>query len=157
MKGRISLSVLVVTLVVALYGTFAWGAEQKAEAVQAEPQKMLFLCYWQLNENISVLDHLKVGKLLQESGLFPPPGIEIIRFDMTPDYWGVTVFTAESAEAAFAVIDLWRVAGTGFFKKVKVSPALPVKDASALGAKLYKTVKGAEAQMKEKAMAAPSK
>jgi len=157
MKGRISLSVLIVTLVVSVYGTFAWGEEQKAEAVQAEPQKMLFLCYWQLNENIPVLDHLKVGKFLQEAGLFPPPGIEIIRFDMTPDYWGITVFTAESAEAAFAVIDLWRVAGTGFFKKVKVSPALSVKDASALGAKLYKTVKGAEAKMKEQQKAAPAK
>lgn len=155
MKGRISLSVLVIAMVMALYGTFAWGAEQKAGAVQPEPQKMLFLCYWQLNENIPVIDHLKVGKLLTESGLYPPPGIEIIRFDMTPDYWGITVFTAESAEAAFAVIDIWRVAGAGIFKKVKVSPALPVKDASALGAKLYKTVKEAEAKMKEQQKAAP--
>lgn len=157
MKGRINLLVFIVALVVVLYGTFAWGAEHKAETAQPESQKMLFLCYWQLNENIPVLDHLKVAKFLQEAGLFPPPGIEIIRFDMTPDYWGVTVFTAESAEAAFAVIDLWRVAGTGFFKKVKVSPALTVKDASALGAKLYKTVKETEAQMKQKEMAAPSK
>ena len=149
MKGKISLSVLVVAFVVALYGTVAWGAEQKTKVVQAEPQKMLFLCYWQLNENIPVIEHLKVGKFLKEAGLFPPPGIEIIRFDMTPDYWGITVFKAESAEAAFAVIDLWRVAGTGFFKKVKVSPALTVKDASALGARLYKTVKGAEAKMEQ--------
>ena len=109
---------------------------------------MLFLCYWELNENIAVIDHLKLGKMLMESGLFPPPGTELIRFDMTPDYWGITVFKAESAEAAFSAIDLWRVAGTGVFKNVKVSPAMPVKDASALGAKLCQTVQEAAAKMK---------
>ena len=113
-----------------------------------DDQKMLFLCYWELNENVPVIDHLKLGKMLLESGLFPPPGTELIRFDMTPDYWGITVFKAESAEAAFSCIDLWRVAGTGVFKNVRVSPAMPVKDASALGAKLYQTVKEAEAKMK---------
>lgn len=54
-----------------------------------EDKKMLFLCYWELNENMPVIDHLKLGKMLLESGLFPPPGIELIRFDMTPDYWGI--------------------------------------------------------------------
>jgi hypothetical protein len=111
-------------------------------------QKMLFLCYWELNENMPVMDHLKLGKMLLESGLFPPPDIELIRFDMTPDYCGITVFKADSAEAAFTCIDLWRVAGTGVFKKINVSPALTVMDASALGAKLYQTVKEAEAKMK---------
>jgi hypothetical protein len=86
--------------------------------------------------------------MLLETGLFPPQNTELIRFDMTPDYWGVTLFKAESAEAAFSAIELWRVAGTGIFKKVKVSPAMSVKDASALGAKLYQTVKEAEAKMK---------
>lgn len=122
-----------------------------------EDKKMLFPCYWELNENMPVIDHLKLGKTLLESGLFPSPGIELIRFDMTPDYWGITLFKAESVEAAFTCVDLWRVAGTGVFKKIKIAPAMPVKDASALGAKLYHTVKEAEAQMKQKEMAAPSK
>ena len=157
MKSRISLSVLITAIVIAFCGAIAWGQEQKSETMQAESQKMMFLCYWELNENIPVLDHLKVGKLLKEAGLFPPHGTEIIRFDITPDYWGVTTFTAESAEAAFAMIDLWRTAGTGFFKKVKISPAMPVSDVSALGVKLYKSVKEAEALMKQKEMAAPNK
>lgn len=109
---------------------------------------MLFLCYWELNENMAVIDHLKLGKMLNEGGLFPPPGIEILSFNMTPDYWGVTVFKAESVEAAFTVIDLWRAAGTGVFKTVKMSPALSVPDASALGAKIYQSVQEAEAKMK---------
>jgi hypothetical protein len=111
-----------------------------------EDQKMLFLCYWELNENMPVTDHLKLGKMLLDSGLFPPPGTELIRFDMTPDYWGITVFKAESAEAAFSAIELWRVGGTGVFKKVKVSPAMSVMEASALGARLYQAVKEAEAK-----------
>ena len=109
---------------------------------------MLFLCYWELNENVAVIDHLKVGKMLNEAGLFPPPGIEILGFHITPDYWGVTLFKAESAEAAFANMALWRTAGTGFFKSVKISPALTVPDASALGAKIFQSVQEAAAKMK---------
>jgi len=156
MKSRMSLAVII-ALIVVFWGTFAWGDEQKTETMKVENQKMLFLCYWQLNENIPAIDHLTIGKLLKEAGLFPPPGTEIIRFDITPDHWGVTVFTAESVEAAFSLVELWRIGGAGFFKKVKVAPAMPVKDASALGAKLYQTVKEAEAQMKQKEMAAPKK
>ena len=87
------------------YGTFPWGAEQKTERVQTEYQKMLFLCYWELNEDTPVNDHLKVGKMLRVSGLLPFPGIEMIRFEITPDYWGVTIFRADNAEAAFTLID----------------------------------------------------
>jgi len=149
MKLSFNLAVLIISLAAALYGTVAWAAETKTEEVQMEKQKMLFLCYWELNENVPVVDHLKIGKMLTESGLFPPQGVEIIRFDITPDYWGVTVFTAESAEAAFSLVDLWRVAGAGFFKKVKVTPAMPVNDAKAMGAKLYQAVKEAEAKMQQ--------
>ena len=115
MNARFSLSVLVVALVVALYGTVAWGAEQQTEAVQPEDQKMLFLCYWELNENMPSMQHVGIAKMLTESGLFPPPGVEIIRWDKTPGNWGVTVFKADSAEAAANLIGLWRVAAPGFF------------------------------------------
>ena len=154
MKGRISLSVLVVALVVALYGTLAWGAEQKAEAVEVEAQKMLFLCYWEISENMPTMQHIGVAKLLTEAGLFPPPGVEMIRFDKTPGNWGVTVFKADSVEAAASLIGLWRMAAPGFFKKVKMSPAMPVKESAGLGVKLYKSIKEAEAKMAEQKKAA---
>lgn len=154
MKGRISLSVLVVALIVALYGTLAWGAEQKAEAVEVEAQKMLFLCYWEISENMPTMQHIGVAKLLTEAGLFPPPGVEMIRFDKTPGNWGVTVFKADSVEAAASLIGLWRMAAPGFFKKVKMSPAMPVKESAGLGAKLYKSIKEAEAKMAEQKKAA---
>ena len=157
MKGKIALSVFVVALVIALNGIFAWSAEQQTEAVPAEDQKMLFLCYWELNENMPSMQHIGIAKMLTESGLFPPPGVEMIRFDKTPGNWGVTVFKADSAEAAANLIGMWRVAAPGFFKKVKMSPAMPVKDAAASGARLYQSIKEAEAKMKEKAKAAPNK
>ena len=113
-----------------------------------EDQKMLFLCYWELNENMPVVDHLKIGKMLTESGLFPPEGVELIRFDMTPDYWGITIFKAANAEAVFKIVEVWRMAGTGIFKKMNVSPALTVMDAKALAANLYQSFKEVEAKMK---------
>ena len=61
MKGKISLSVLVVAFVVALYGTVALGAEQKTEVVKVEDQKMLFICYWELNENMSAMQHVGIN------------------------------------------------------------------------------------------------
>lgn len=109
---------------------------------------MLFLCYWELNENMSVIDHLKIGKMLTESGIFPPEDAELIRFDMTPDYWGVTIFKADSAEAAFNIVEVWRMAGTGIFKKINISPALTVMDAMTLAGKTFNTFKQAEAKMK---------
>ena len=154
MKVRISLSVLVVAMVVALYGTLAWGAEQKAEAVEVEAQKMLFLCYWEISENMPTMQHIGVAKLLTEAGLFPPPGVEMIRFDKTPGNWGVTVFKADSVEAAASLIGMWRIAAPGFFKKVKMSPAMPVKESAGLGVKLYKSIKEAEAKMAEQKKAA---
>lgn len=146
---KTSLSVIVVVLVFALCGMAAIAAEQKTEAAPAEDKKMLFLCYWELNENMDSMKRIKIAKFLTDAGIFPPPGIEIIRFDKTPGNWGVTVFKADSAEAAASLIGMWRVAAPGIFKKVKMSPALTVPESVAQGVKLYKALKEAEAKMVE--------
>ena len=156
MIRKISLFVLIVTMVAAHYGTFARAAEQKTEALPAADQKMLFLCYWELNENMDSMHHIMIAMLLTESGLFPPPGVEIIRWDKTPGNWGVTVFKAESVEAAASLVGMWRLAAPGFFKKVKMSPAMPIPDSAAQGARLYKSIKEAEAKMMEKAKTVPN-
>ena len=154
MKSRKSMLVAIVVLVMAFYGSVAWGAEQKTEAAQTEAQKMLFLCYWEISENMPTMQHIGVAKMLTEAGLFPPPGVEMIRFDKTPGNWGVTVFKADSVEAAASLIGMWRMAAPGFFKKVKMSPAMPVKESAGLGVKLYKSIKEAEAKMAEQKKAA---
>jgi len=74
------------------------------------------------------------------------------RHSLTQGYFlvRIQVVIKGGPKCYFSVIDVWRAAGTGFFKTVKISPALPVPDASALGAKIYQSVQVAEAKMQGK-------
>ncbi len=90
---------------------------------------MLFLTIWEVNENMSVEERLQVAQKLTESGLFPPNGVNILRWDGTPDGWGILLAEAESAAAMNEALTLWRAAGAGFFKSTKTSPAMPVHEA----------------------------
>jgi hypothetical protein len=89
---------------------------------------MLFLTYWELNENMSDAQRLQIAEKLNASGLFPPKGVTIIRWDGTPDLWGILLMEAETAEDAFRATTLWRSAGAGFFKVTKTAPALPIQE-----------------------------
>ncbi len=40
---------------------------------------MLFLTYWELNENMSNAERLQVANKLMGAGLFPPEGVNMIR------------------------------------------------------------------------------
>lgn len=90
---------------------------------------MLFLTYWELNENMSVGERLQVAGKLTEQGLFPPEGVNVLRWDSTPDGWGILLTEADSAAAINAAITQWRAAGAGFFRSTRTAPALPVEDA----------------------------
>lgn len=90
---------------------------------------MLFLTHWKLNEDMSVEERQEVAERLTSSGLFPPDDVEIIRWDGTPDGWGVLVAEAESAEAIGKAVNMWRAGGDGFFEETVTAPALPVRDA----------------------------
>ena len=109
--------------------------------------KMLFLWYWELNEDIPLEERLQVAKDLMSSGLFPPEGVNILRFDITPGNWGITVLEADNAADVFRAISIWRAAKGGFFTTVKVSPALPVKDAMPINGAMIEAVGKAKAQM----------
>ena len=61
-------------------------------------------------------------------GLFPGKNVTILRWDITPGGWGVTVSEAESAIAVGRSVDVWRAALPGFFKTIKVSPAVPIME-----------------------------
>lgn len=89
---------------------------------------MLFLTYWELNENMSAEDRHKIATKLVESGLFPPKDVNILRWDATPDGWGISLVEAESAAAFFDSLNIWRAAGAGMFKLTKASPAMPVQE-----------------------------
>ena len=89
---------------------------------------MLFMTYWELNEDMPDQERTQVAEKLTGSGLFPPKGVNILRWDGTPDLWGTVLFEADTAAAAFRAIALWRAAGPGFFKVTKTAPVLSVQE-----------------------------
>ena len=89
---------------------------------------MLFITYWELNENMSEAERLSIVNKVNSSGLFPPKGVNIIRWDGTPDGWGTLLLEADSAADVFRAVDIWRAAGAGFFKLTKTAPVLPIEE-----------------------------
>ena len=101
---------------------------------------MLFLTYWELNENMSDEQRLGIAQKLTSSGLFPPKGVNILRWDGTPDNWGIVLLEADNAADAFRTIDVWRAAGAGFFKTTKTSPALPIQELIPVAAEIQQAL-----------------
>lgn len=101
---------------------------------------MLFLTYWELNENMSVEERLQISQKLTSSKLFPPKGVNIVRWDVTPDGWGILLAEAETAADINQALNMWRAAGVGFFKFTKTSPAMPIQEAISRTAELLKTL-----------------
>ena len=101
---------------------------------------MLFVTYWELNENMSVEERSQIAQKLTASELFPPEGVNIIRWDATPDGWGILITEAESAADVFHAINTWRSAGAGFFKSTKTAPAMPVEETIPIGAEILKAL-----------------
>ncbi|MEH6449597.1 MAG: DUF3303 family protein [Oleispira sp.] len=92
---------------------------------------MLFLIYWELNEQVAASQRIAALNKMQAAGLFPPPDAEIIRFDITPGQWGSTVMEADSSGAIMRHLGAWRIACPGIFVTTKVSPAMSVADSVA--------------------------
>jgi hypothetical protein len=90
---------------------------------------MLFVTYWELNENVALQDTLQAANKLTTSGLFPPANVQILRWDLTPDNWGILLVESDSAQAVNDALAMWRAAVPGFFKSTKTAPALPVQEA----------------------------
>lgn len=97
---------------------------------------MLFITYWELNENVAVQDTLQAADKLTSSGLFPPANVQILRWDVTPDNWGILLAESDSAQAINDALGMWRAAVPGFFKVTKTSSALPVQEAIPASAKM---------------------
>jgi hypothetical protein len=97
---------------------------------------MLFITYWELNENVALRDTLQAANKLTTSGLFPPANIQILRWDITPDNWGILLVESDSAQAVNDALGMWRAAVPGFFKVTKTSPAVPVQESIPAAGKL---------------------
>ena len=103
---------------------------------------MLFLTYWELNENMPVPDRLEVVRKVTSAGLFPAKGVKIIRWDGTPDGWGILVAEAATAADMAQAINVWRAAGAGFFKLTKTAPAVPIQEDVANAQQMLKALSG---------------
>lgn len=97
---------------------------------------MLFLCYWEINENVSVEKRFAAASKVANSGLFPPPNVNVLRWDMTPDWWGILLMEADDPADVARALDIWRVAFDGFFKVTKTSSAMPIAENMPYMAKL---------------------
>ena len=103
---------------------------------------MLFLIYWELNDELPYSDRMRIAKKMTESEMFPPDNVRIIRWDTTPDNWGITLVEAESVSDVTHALNLWRAAAPGFFKLTKTAPAIPAEEAIAQGVELVNEVEG---------------
>jgi hypothetical protein len=94
-----------------------------------EVKVVLMMTYWELNPNKDIKEIAKVGAQLAQSGKWPPEGVKVLAWYITPSTpcWGVTIFEAENEEAAFNAQLLWTKAMPGFFTCHKTSPALPTE------------------------------
>jgi hypothetical protein len=97
---------------------------------------MLFITYWELNENLALQDTLQAAGKLTSSGMFPPANVKILRWDITPDNWGILIAESDSAQAVADALSIWRAAVPGFFKMTKTSPAVPVQESMPAAGKL---------------------
>lgn len=104
---------------------------------------MLFVTYWELDENMSVEQRLEIAQKLTSSGLFPPKNVNIIRWDKTPDGWGITICEAQNAVDVAQAFYMWRAAGAGFFNVTKTAPATLVQESMSDTAELLKTLNSA--------------
>ncbi|UCG00626.1 MAG: hypothetical protein JSW11_13530 [Candidatus Heimdallarchaeota archaeon] len=92
-----------------------------------DEKKMLYLVYWELNEEISSADIARTGIKLNE--LEEIEGAEVVSWIVTPDNWGISLLKVESVEAAFKTVARWRIALPGLFKCWKGALAMEVEQA----------------------------
>jgi len=92
---------------------------------------MLFLSYWELNEKFTPKDIVELAAELMEKNLWPPEGTEILGFYTTTEVpiWGITIEEAKSVESILKGAAAWTNAKPGFFKVLRVSPAMTAEDA----------------------------
>jgi len=103
---------------------------------------MLVMMYWELNEDMPSEERLEIAGNLMGSGMFPPEGANVVGWWGTPDNWGILLVEAETAEAAFDSLNLWRNSGAGFFTFTKSAPAMKIEDSVAHGVELLKKMAG---------------
>jgi len=92
---------------------------------------MLFVDYWELNENISPKDVVQIAAELMEKNVWPIEGTEVLGFYVTTEVpiWGITILKAENVEQVLKDVAVWLNAKPGFFKVRRVTPVMAAEEA----------------------------
>ena len=97
---------------------------------------MLFVTYYELNNELETGQILEAGNKLLEAGMWPPEGMDIKRWDTTAEGWGVTIAEADDYETIYRSIMMWDALVPGMFEEINVAPAAPVEESMAAGGQL---------------------
>lgn len=68
---------------------------------------MLYIAYYEISNDVPRREILEAGESLMEAGMWPPEGMEVLRWDTTVDGWGVTVAEVDSYETINRSILMW--------------------------------------------------
>ena len=91
---------------------------------------MLCMTYFELGENVDLKKMIEKAAEMMQKGMYPPEGIKLVgNYVSAGGNWGVTVYEAESEEAAYKEANVWRVHTPGFFKLIKQTVAMTAEDA----------------------------
>ena len=86
---------------------------------------MLFISTWELNTDFDPAELAGIAQELVEKKLYPVEGVEQVGWYLsTSDYWGISIYNADSEEALLRNTNMWRMVKPGIFKSIKVSPAM---------------------------------
>jgi hypothetical protein len=102
---------------------------------------MLFASYWELSENVAVQDQFTAAQKIMASELFPPQGVNIVHWGITPDRWGILILEAENAAQVDRAFYVWRAALPGIFKSSKSGPMLSIQDHLAIAGEVIESLK----------------
>jgi hypothetical protein len=101
---------------------------------------MLFMSYYEFNENVPAAERLKAAQKIASLGAFPGKNVKVLRWDFAIDLWGTMLFEADSVADVERHLNVWRVACAGIFKTTKTAPAMPVEELAQHAADLLKLV-----------------
>ena len=104
---------------------------------------MLFISYWELNQDFDPSELAEMAQMVLSKKLFPVEGTKLIGWYMsTGDYWGITISEAENEEQMVKGTQVWRMAKPGLFKFSKTSPAIDTAKVLPMVIKLKKQLEG---------------
>lgn len=90
---------------------------------------MLFISYFELNENFDPSELADIGLELINKKLYPAEGVEQVGWYLsTSDYWGITISKSDSEQAMLRSTNMWRIVKPGIFKSIKTSLAMETMD-----------------------------